>query len=127
MKPQTNIIKPIKVSKIQQALDLKVFNHCLYEYKKGVRSLILTTEKSSYEKIIKDRLDQEKIDYIIQEVSKDKINVFFGDKNCIDVIRTFSHKKLNELTAEQDFILGIMLGYDKSAQCERYLELCKYN
>lgn len=43
-------------------------------------------------------------------------------KKCVDVVKTFS-PKLNELTAEQDFILGIMLGYDRVKQCERYLKI----
>ena len=29
-------------------------------------------------------------------------------------------KPLNQLTPEEDFILGAMLGYDICAQCERY-------
>lgn len=109
----------------QQANDLRVFNNHVYEYKKGVRNLILTTEKSVYRKPIEHRLTREKIDYAIQDVNKDKINVFFGAKQCIEVVKTFIHKKLNELTPEQDFILGTLLGYDKVAQCDRYLKLIK--
>lgn len=118
--------KPIPISAIrQQANDLKVFHHHIYEYKKGIRSLILTTEKSIYRRPIENRLTNEKIDYVIQDVNKDKINVFFGAKKCIDVVKTFVHKKLNELSPEQDFILGTLLGYDKVTQCDRYLSLMK--
>jgi hypothetical protein len=38
------------------------------------------------------------------------------------VIREIGDKKLNELTPEEDFILGIMLGYDRLRQCNRYLK-----
>lgn len=107
----------------QQASDLKVFYHHIYEYKKGIRNLILTTEKSSYKGPISERLEHENIDYFIQDVTKDKINVFFGAKDCVDVIKAFGKKKLNELSPEQDFILGIMLGYDRLKQCGRYLKL----
>ena len=107
----------------QQASDLKVFYHHIYEYKKGIRNLILTTEKASYRGPITERLEHENIDYFIQDVTKDKINVFFGAKDCVDVIRAFGKKKLNEFSAEQDFILGIMLGYDRLKQCGRYLKL----
>ena len=31
-------------------------------------------------------------------------------------------KPLNQLTPEEDFILGAMLGYDIRVQCERYCE-----
>lgn len=109
----------------RQANDLRVFNNHVYEYKKGVRNLILTTEKSVYRKPIEHRLTREKIDYAIQDVDKNKINVFFGAKQCIEVVKTFIHKKLSELTPEQDFILGTLLGYDKVSQCDRYLKLIK--
>ena len=32
----------------------------------------------------------------------------------------FVHKPLNELSAEEDFMLGVMLGCDLPMQCERY-------
>lgn len=119
-------VKPVQLSAIrQQAIDLKVFYHHIYEYKKGIRSLILTTEKSVYKQPIESRLKKEKIDYAIQDVNKDKINVFFGAKKCIDVVKTFIHKKLSDLSPEQDFILGTLLGYDKVTQCDRYLNMMK--
>ena len=57
--------------------------------------------------------------YVINEVNDKNINVFFGNKDCIKVVSTFD-KKLYKLTPEQDFMLGIMLGYDKILQCKRY-------
>ncbi|RLD17868.1 MAG: DUF2023 domain-containing protein, partial [Caldiserica bacterium] len=30
---------------------------------------------------------------------------------------------LSNLTEEEDFILGIMLGYDRLKQCERYMRI----
>lgn len=113
----------VKITSAQQACDLKVFHHHIYEYKKGIRNLILTTEKSSYRDHIETRLAHENIDYVVQEVNTDKINVFFGAKDCVDVVKTFVAKKLNELTPEQDFILGIMLGYNRLKQCGRYLKI----
>ena len=112
----------VKITSAQQACDLKVFHHHIYEYKKGIRNLILTTEKSGYKDHIETRLSHENIDYVVQEVNSEKINVFFGAKDCVDVVRTFVAKKLYELTPEQDFILGIMLGYDRLKQCSRYLK-----
>lgn len=123
MSSKMNLV-PLSVIK-QQANDLKVFNNHVYEYKKGVRKLILTTEKSVYRKPIEHRLTREKIDYAIQDVDKEKINVFFGAKQCIEVVKTFIHKKLHELSPEEDFILGTLLGYDKVAQCDRYLKFIK--
>ncbi len=106
--------------------DLRVFHHHIYEFKKGIRNLILTTEKSIYKEPIEKRLQSEGIDYIIHDVDKNKINVYFGAKQCVEVVKTFN-PRLNELTPEQDFMLGIMLGYDRVKQCERFLEYKKKN
>ena len=102
--------------------DLRVFHHHIYEYKKGIRNLILTTEKAKYRNTIEQRLQHENIDYVIHEIDNNKINVYFGEKPCVDVVKTFN-PKLNKLTPEQDFMLGIMLGYDRVRQCERYMKL----
>ncbi len=101
--------------------DLKVFMHHIYEYKKGLRNLILTTEKASNKDYIKYRLEKENIPYLIQDVSERSINVFFGNENCIKVVSTFD-RHLNKLSPEQDFMLGIMLGYDRILQCKRYMQ-----
>lgn len=108
-------------AELQQIADLKVFNHHIYEFKKGIRSLILTTEKSKYKEKIENKLQKENIDYVIHELDNNNMNVYFGEKPCIDVVRTFD-TRLNKLTPEQDFMLGIMLGYDKVKQCSRYLD-----
>ncbi len=100
--------------------DLRVFHHHIYEYKKGIRNLILTTEKDKYRNTIEKRLQNEHIDYVIHDVGNGKINVYFGDKPCIDVVKTLN-PLLNKQTPQEDFMLGIMLGYDKVRQCERYL------
>lgn len=107
---------------IEEYNDLRVFTHHIYEYKKGLRHLILTTEKAKHREAIERKLQHNEIPYLIHEIQNDKINVYFGDDACIDVVKTFS-PKLNKLTAEQDFILGIMLGYDRVKQCERYMKI----
>ncbi len=116
--------KPFDVNSTlkKECADLRVFHHHIYEFKKGIRNLILTTEKSMYKPVIEKRLGNEKIDYVIHDIGKDKINVYFGAPECVDVVRTFT-PKLNELTAEQDFMLGIMLGYDRVKQCVRYMKI----
>ena len=48
--------------------------------------------------------------------------LFFGKKPCLEAIRMIVTRPLNQLTPEEDFILGAMLGYDICAQCERYCE-----
>lgn len=112
----------ISLNKIRRNSDLKVFHHHIYEFKKGIRNLILTTEKGGYKEEIIERLEREKIDYVIHTLDNGNINVYFGEKACVDVVKTFN-PKLNKLSAEQDFMLGIMLGYDRVKQCVRYLKL----
>lgn len=107
---------------IEESIDLKVFKHHIYEYKKGIRHLILTTEKAKHKNTIEKRLEHEKIPFIINEVDGNVINVFFGDEPCVNVVKTFN-QKLNKLSPEQDFMLGIMLGYDRVKQCSRYLKM----
>ncbi len=114
----------LTAEQIEQITDLKVFNHHVYEFKKGIRTLILTTEKSKHKEAIENKLKKEKIDYVIHDVDDHKINVFFGEKPCVEVVKTLN-PKLSEHTPQEDFMLGILLGYDKVKQCERYLDFTK--
>ena len=43
----------------QQINELQVFIHHIYEYKKGLRNLILTTEKAENKDVIIERLERE--------------------------------------------------------------------
>lgn len=101
---------------------MKVFTHYLYEYKKGLRNLALHTGNVEERDAIEKKLKRENISYYIQNLNNTKMNVFFGDKVCVDVIKQMNFKSLSDLTDEEDFILGIMLGYDRLKQCERYLK-----
>jgi len=100
---------------------MEVFTHHIQEYKKGLRALVLYTTKASNRDAIEERLTRERIDYYIQKVNGTKINVFFGNPICVAVIKQMNITSLSNLTAEEDFILGTMLGYDRVKQCERYL------
>lgn len=113
--PVTNIEEKRESDKLQ------VFYHHIYEFKKGVRNLILHTEKASLRSKIEKRLEKENISFVIHQINKDKINIYFGNEDCIEVVKTFNTSLLNEITPEQDFMLGIMLGYDRLKQCKRYL------
>ena len=96
-------------------VELKVFLNHIYELKKEyVRwySILLHLKL----------LINQKINYIIQPVGNDKINLFFGRKECINAIRFLVNQPLNKLSPEQDFILGAMLGYDICVQCKRYCD-----
>ena len=100
--------------------EIRVFLHHIYEYKKGVRNLVLCTTNRYCANLIIERLRQNNINHILQDVYNDKVNLYFGKEECLNVVRTFVSKPLNLLTPKEDFLLGIMLGYDITRQCERY-------
>lgn len=99
---------------------VQVFLNQIYEFKKGVRRMVLFTAEKKYEDFATRRLSSQNIDYLIQPVGNDKINLFFGNQDCINAIRLMVTRPLNKLTPEEDFILGAMLGYDICVQCKRY-------
>jgi hypothetical protein len=101
---------------------MKVLLHHIYEYKKGLRNLVLHTLSSTYKYEAEKILKRQNINYIIREVTSGKINIFFGAEYCVEVLKKFGNKSLSDFTPEEDFILGIMLGYDQIRQCERYLK-----
>ena len=102
--------------------DMKVLMNHIYEYKKGVRRMVLFTCNLRYEQYATHRLSRQHIDYVVQPSGKQNINIYFGRRECLNAIRLLVTRPLNELTPEEDFILGAMLGYDICAQCERYCE-----
>lgn len=102
--------------------DMKVLMNHIYEYKKGVRQMVLFTFNKRYENYATARLKRQNISYILQPVGNDRINLFFGRKQCLEAIRLMVTRPLSQLTPEEDFILGAMLGYDICTQCERYCE-----
>lgn len=99
---------------------LKLYLHQIYEYRKGVRKLVLCTMRTDCAEIMRERLEGQQIPYIVQPVAPEKVNLYFGNPLCLDVVRTFVHKRMNELTPAEDFMLGTMLGYDLAGQCERF-------
>lgn len=101
---------------------MQVFRHLVYEYQKELRDLCLFTCLDEYLEKIEKALKFQKIDYIIHPLENNKINVFFGMPACLEILKKFSSNNLSWLTAEEDFILGMMLGYGKSQQYKRFLE-----
>jgi hypothetical protein len=104
---------------------LKVFNHHVYEYRKGLRSLALQTLPFEHESWVTSRLKRLGIDYLIYHAGSRNINVFLGDSACLQVIRQIGKFDLRRYTPEEDFMLGIMLGYGRRQQCQRYLAMVR--
>jgi hypothetical protein len=103
-------------------IDMKVLLNHIYEYKKGVRQMVLYTFNKKYEQFARTRLEHQDIPYIIQAVGNDRLNLYFGRKECLEAIKLIITKPLSQLSPEEDFILGAMLGYDIRVQCERFCE-----
>lgn len=100
--------------------EMKMFMHHIYEYKKGVRDLILCTMCRTCAELVTERLRRQQIEYLAQDIDGQRVNLYFGKRACLDAVRMFIDKPLNRLTPEEDFMLGTMLGYDIPMQCERF-------
>ena len=99
---------------------LKVLMNHIYELQKGVRQMVLFTCDKKYGDQTIERLESQGIPYVLQPAGQKNLNVYFGRRECLEAIRLIVTRPLNQLTPEEDFILGTMLGYDLCAQCERY-------
>ena len=101
--------------------DLQIFLHHIYEYEKGIRNLVLHTLSQKYDVFIKAKLEKKRIRYHIQYLQNARMNIFWGSEYCINTLKHFGDKNLKDFSDEEDFILGIMLGYDRIRQCQRYI------
>ena len=101
----------------------RVFNHHVYEYRKGLRDLALQTLPRRYGPVVIARLEDLDIAYLIYPAGRRNVNVFFGAPECLEIVRRIGKFDLSRYTPEEDFILGIMLGYGRRQQCTRYLDL----
>jgi len=102
---------------------MQVFYHLVYEYQKGLRDLALLTCTIDLLQKVQKSLTLQGIEHHILRIGKDKINVFFGMPACLMIVKQFSSQSLSLLTPEEDFILGMMLGYGKTQQYERFLKM----
>jgi hypothetical protein len=107
---------------VPESADMQILRHHIYEYHKGLRMLVLHTMKAEELSVAEKALEKNNISYYVQQVTNRKINIFFGAMECIEIIKSFNKDTLSHLSEEEDFILGIMLGYDREKQCKRFLE-----
>ena len=105
----------------QKRNELGVFFHMMYELNKGLRSLALLTTTTENFEIIKERLDRCSYEYILEKLKSGYVNIFFGTKECIEVLKKFKKNSLRDFSPEEDFILGVLLGYNVQKQCKRYI------
>ena len=120
-----NTLKPAEQERHAACHDgyLKVFNHHVYEIRKGLRDLVLQTLPSKHAPWITRKLENLDIAYLIISAGQRNINVFFGHSHCLEIVQQLGLYDLSQITPEEDFILGILLGYGRQQQCRRYLYL----
>ena len=101
---------------------MSIFFHHIYEFRKGLRNLVLYTGDVAERVTIEQRLQREEIAHVVQESGGRRINVFFGNPACVGIVKPWVDRPLNKWTPEEDFMLGIMLGYDRIQQCRRFTQ-----
>lgn len=99
---------------------MELFSNLIYEYKKGMRDLALFCCKCQDIEKYTNHLRKTNTQYLVFN-STAKFNIFFGNPDCLEIIKQFSSDKLDKLTPQEDFILGIMLGYSRNEQYKRFL------
>ena len=81
----------------------QVLNHHLYEYKKGLRRLILHTVMRKDVAEIIARFRKHNIAHKVILLGEERANIFFGDEVCVNVIKGIGKTCLSEYTPEEDF------------------------
>lgn len=100
----------------------RIVNHSLYELDKGVRHLFMLTLSWADLPGVVVRLAADRVDHYVHRLNDSRVNLFFGRAALVETVRRFVDKPLCELTPEEDFMLGMLLGYDREQQCRRYLD-----
>ncbi|MET0388539.1 MAG: DUF2023 family protein [Polyangiales bacterium] len=100
---------------------LAMLPHYLYELRKGVRQLFLLTMPLAEAQPVRERLKRERVAMHEQDVNAEKLNLYFGQSRFVEIARRLAVRPLNQLSPEEDFMLGILLGYERGQQCRRYL------
>ena len=77
--------------------EIRIFLNHIYEFKKGVRNMVLYTMSREHEEFAIRRLKNQKISYMIQEVGTNKINLFF----CRRGLHLGSHAGIRPLPTMQ--------------------------
>lgn len=106
-----------------QNTNSSILGHYLYELRKGVRKMALHTTHANRLPMELARIQRHHINYLVLKGNNNRMNVLLGNQECLDVIASFQETNLSLFSIEQDFILGILLGYGMEQQCQRYLGL----
>lgn len=90
--------------------NMKMLLHHIYEFRKGVRDLVLCTLCPTCAGLLIERLRSQGIDYLLQPVTEQKVNLYFGKRSCLDAVQTFVDKPLNKTDSRGGFHAGHHVG-----------------
>ncbi len=96
-------------------------DYCLQAYRRGRQPLFMLALPEHLAIGAGRRLVREAVDYHVQPVMPGRVNLFFGQTPCVELVRSMVCKPLYQLSHEEDFILGVLLGQDLRQQCLRWL------
>ena len=96
----------MEIANTMLSSELQVFLNYVYEYKKGVRNMVLCTLNRRYLAAAVARLDDQGICHFEQSANENNVNLYFGKPECIAAVRQFIVRPLHQLSPEEDFILG---------------------
>ena len=77
--------------------EIRIFLNHIYEFKKGIRNMVLYTMSKEHEDFTVRRLKNQNISYMIQEISTNKINLFFGKPECMEAMRHIITRPLKQI------------------------------
>ena len=71
---------------------MRVFSTYLYEVLKGTKPAALVTCEENLLGQMLPKLQKENLRYFIQSLPNSKVNIFFGAKECIEIVENFLNK-----------------------------------
>ncbi|MCG8453506.1 MAG: DUF2023 family protein [Spirochaetales bacterium] len=99
---------------------MTILEHHIYELKKGLRDIALCTLCKRDIADALERLSRSQMSYFVQNLGPRKANIYFGNPECLQILQGFQKSSPSHMSPEEDFMLGIMLGYSRDGQYKRY-------
>lgn len=85
----------MEIANTMLSSELQVFLNYVYEYKKGVRNMVLCTLNRRYLAAAVARLDDQGICHFEQSANENNVNLYFGKPECIAAVRQFIVRPLS--------------------------------
>ena len=105
--------------------ELQVFLNYVYEYKKGVRNMVLCTLNRRYLAAAVARLDDQGICHFEQSANENNVNLYFGKPECIAAVRQFIVRPLHQLSPAVRAVLHAQEACRRHGAVRRMKELTK--